>query len=115
MTMFLDAMSWVCLVGGAAFCIIGAIGLIRLTNFYDRTHAAGITDTMGAGLILVGLILQAGPTLVGVKLVMILIFIYLTSPAVGYGVAKAAFSHGVEMPGDQSEIVAEEDGNVISH
>lgn len=115
MTAILDAMSWVCLVGGAVFCIIGAVGLIRFTSFYDRTHAAGVTDTMGAGLILIGLILQAGPTLIGVKLAMILVFIYLTSPAVGHGVAKAAFSHGVRMSADESEIASEEDRNVISH
>ena len=58
-----DGSSWICLVVGSLFAIIGGIGIVRLPDFYSRMHGAGITDTMGAGLVLVGLMFQGGMTL----------------------------------------------------
>jgi len=85
-----DALSWVCLVAGALFAITGGIGLLRLPDFYARLHGAGITDTMGAGLVLVGLALQAGLTLVTIKIVMIGLLLSVTSPTATHALAKAA-------------------------
>jgi multicomponent Na+:H+ antiporter subunit G len=51
------------LLAGSFFSITGGIGVIRLPDFYSRLHGAGVTDTMGAGLIIVGLMFQAGLTL----------------------------------------------------
>ena len=48
----LQVLSWVCLMAGCCFAVTGGIGLVRLPDFFSRTHAGGITDTMGAGLIL---------------------------------------------------------------
>ena len=59
-------------------------------------HAASITDTLGAGSIILGLILQAGLTLVAAKLFLILVFIFFTSPASSFALAHAALSSGVE-------------------
>jgi multicomponent Na+:H+ antiporter subunit G len=50
-----EVLSWIFIVAGSVFVLIGGIGLIRLPDFYTRIHAAGITDTMGAWLILIGL------------------------------------------------------------
>ena len=114
MMMVLDALSWTFLVGGALFCIIGAVGLIRMPDFYARTHAVGITDTMGAGLILIGLLFQAGWSLVAVKLILILLFMFLTSPAAGFGVTKAAYAHGVRFSGKGTEAESTGGGDVVS-
>lgn len=95
MNVLIDAGSWVCLAAGAAFCVVGAIGLIRMPDFYTRMHAASVTDTVGAGLILIGLMLQAGFTLVTAKLLMIGMLILLTSPAATHALARAAFLRGV--------------------
>ncbi len=43
-----------CLLLGSIFAVIGGIGLLRLPDFYSRMHGGGITDTLGAGLILIG-------------------------------------------------------------
>jgi multicomponent Na+:H+ antiporter subunit G len=91
----IDAASWICLIAGVAFCIVGAAGLIRMPDFYTRMHAASVTDTVGAGLILIGLILQAGFTLVTAKLLIIGMLILLTSPAASHALARAAFVRGV--------------------
>jgi len=83
------------LMGGAFFVLIGATGLIRLPDFYTRMHGAGITDTLGADLILLGLMLQAGFTLVTVKLFLIGAFLLITSPSSSHAIANAAFTAGL--------------------
>lgn len=95
MTLLLHTLSWPLLLAGAAFCIIGGIGLFRLPDFYTRIHAAGITDTLGAALILIGLALQAEELLVVIKLALVLAFLFFSSPACTHALARAAFSHGL--------------------
>jgi multicomponent Na+:H+ antiporter subunit G len=103
----IDIASWILLMAGALFCVVGGIGLHRFPDFFSRMHGAGITDTLGAGLVLVGLMLQAGWTLVLVKLVFILGLLWLTSPTATHAIAKAAHEDGLEPlsaedPGDSS-------------
>ena len=106
MTEFLDALSWVALVAGAIFCIIGATGLLRMPDFWTRTHAAGLTDTLGAGLILAGLMIQGGASLVTVKLLMILGFLYVASPTASHALFRAAHARGVRFS-PQTEGISE--------
>lgn len=96
MSALVDAMSWVCLVAGGIFCVIGAVGLVRMPEFFTRIHAASVTDTLGAGLILVGLALQAGFTLITVKLLMIGVLLLFTSPTATHALAKAGLARGVK-------------------
>jgi multicomponent Na+:H+ antiporter subunit G len=90
MTVLIDLLSWLILLGGVAFALIGSVGLLRMPDFYTRLHAAGITDTLGAGLILLGLMLQAGWTLISVKLLLILIFLWFTGPIATHALSRAA-------------------------
>jgi multicomponent Na+:H+ antiporter subunit G len=105
-----EVLSWVFIVTGSVFVLIGGIGLIRLPDFYTRIHAAGITDTMGAWLILIGLMFTAGWSLVTVKLFMLLFFLAATSPLSSHALAKAAFMRGLEpMIGRDLEIEVDDD------
>jgi multicomponent Na+:H+ antiporter subunit G len=90
-----EVLSWLSLLGGTAFCVIGGIGMIRMPDFYTRGHAASLTDTLGATLILFGLALQSGLSLITVKLVFVLVFIYVTSPTSAHALVKAAYAKGV--------------------
>jgi multicomponent Na+:H+ antiporter subunit G len=92
-----ELLVWALLVVGSGFAIVGAIGLIRLPDFYTRIHAAGVTDTLGAGLILIGCAVEAGPNLLAIKLVMIWLFIYLTGPAATHALGKAAYAAGLKV------------------
>jgi multicomponent Na+:H+ antiporter subunit G len=92
----LDIASWALLVAGGLFSIVGAIGLLRMPDLFTRMHAASITDTLGAGLILLGLILQAGFTLVTVKLVLVGLLIFFTSPTATHALARAALARGLK-------------------
>ncbi|CCQ73462.1 monovalent cation/H(+) antiporter subunit G [Magnetospira sp. QH-2] len=95
--LILTTLSWICLGIGGAFAAIGAIGILRLPDIFTRMHAAGITDTVGATFILLGMALDHGFTLVSVKLGLIFIFIMLTSPTASHALARAAL-YGGEKP-----------------
>ena len=96
MELILNLISAGLLAAGSIFVLIGAFGLIRLPDFYTRLHAAGITDTLGAELILLGLMFQAGLSLVTVKLILISLFIFFTSPTATHAVANAARVMGLK-------------------
>ena len=96
MAVVLDIVSWVLLATGSVFSMIGGLGLLRLPDVYARMHAAGITDTMGAGLILAGLMVQGGFSQVTVKLILILVFLLYTSPTSTYALANAAYNRGLK-------------------
>ncbi|MGE0557726.1 MAG: monovalent cation/H(+) antiporter subunit G [Burkholderiales bacterium] len=91
-----DALSWACLLAGAVFCVIGALGMIRMPDFYTRVHAASVTDTAGVGLLLLGMMLQAGFTLVTVKLIIIGLLVFFTSPTATHALCKAALTRGLK-------------------
>jgi len=94
--MVLDVLSWITISAGAFFILAGGIGLIRLPDVFCRVHAAGLTDTVGAGLMLTGLMLQAGASLITVKLVLIMAFLVFTSPTASYALAHAALLDGIK-------------------
>lgn len=90
--LLVDLLSWLSLMAGAFFVIVGCAGTLRMPDFYTRLHAAGVTDTLGAGLVLLGLMLQAGLTLVTVKLILIWVFLWFTNPTATHALARAAFA-----------------------
>ncbi len=95
MALPLDALSLILLLGGVFLGISGALGMIRFPDFFTRLHAAGVTDTLSAGLILSALMLQAGPTLISVKLLFVLLLLWYTSPIASHAVALAAVRSGL--------------------
>ncbi|OOZ40043.1 monovalent cation/H(+) antiporter subunit G [Solemya elarraichensis gill symbiont] len=108
MQLVTDILSWFFLLSGGFAVIVGSFGLMRFPDFYTRLHAAGITDTFGAAAILIGLSVQAGLSLVTVKLVLITLFILLTSPTSTHALAKSAL-HGQLKP------LLKEDGGASSN
>ena len=92
----LDVLGWLLLVVGSLFLVTGGLGMLRLPDFYTRIHAAGLTDTVGAWLILIGLCTQAGLSLVTVKLLILMFFLVATSPLSSHALAKAAYLRGLD-------------------
>lgn len=81
---------------GLFFSLVGAIGAIRLPDFYTRSHAIGVTDTLGALLILGGLGLHYGLSLTSAKLFFILLFIYIANPTITHIFVRAAKRTGLK-------------------
>lgn len=91
-----DMISWVLLSAGSFFLVVGAIGLIRMPDVFTRMHAVSVSETLGAGLILLGLLVQAGATLIGFKLVCLFALIYFTGPVASHAIARAALADGLK-------------------
>lgn len=107
--MLVDILSWALILSGSAFVVIGSVGLVRMPDLYTRMHAASVTDTLGAGLLLTGLMLQAGFTLITMKLIFIGILFFLTGPVATHALAQAAFHEGVEPQLDQDRRTSRRD------
>ena len=113
--LILEVLSWISILGGLFFMIVGTIGVVRMPDVYTRLHAAGMTDTMGAGLLLLGMCFQAGLTLVLVRLILIYAFLLFTSPISTHAQASAALSGGLDpytVPADRpGEVSPLDSGN----
>jgi multicomponent Na+:H+ antiporter subunit G len=105
MVQVLDVLSWLSIAAGLFFMVVGTVGILRLPDVYTRLHAAGMTDTMGAGFLLLGMALQAveGVSLgevsygfVLVRLVFVYAFLLFTSPIATHALARAGLAGGVE-------------------
>ncbi|OED36268.1 hypothetical protein AB833_26920 [Chromatiales bacterium (ex Bugula neritina AB1)] len=95
MNLFLDMASWILLLLGGFFCITAGVGLLRMPDFFTRAHAGSILDSMGAGLILLGLALQAPNYLVVLKLLFVFFFLIITSLAAIHALAQTVNVAGV--------------------
>ena len=84
-----DAFSIGAMAVGLVFVIAGATGVMRLPDFYTRMHAAGVTDTLGAELIILGLIAQAGDWQTAAKLALVALLLFLTSPTAANAAHRA--------------------------
>ncbi len=93
--MIIDILSWISIAIGMFFVMVGGIGLVRMPDLFSRMHPAGITDTAGAGFMLLGFMLQGGLSLVTLKLVLIFVFLIFTSPTAAHALAHAALLDGL--------------------
>ena len=108
MALLLDVLSWLLLIAGGFFVVVGALGLVRMPEFFSRIHAASITDTLGAGLIVLALLLQSPEPLGAFKLILILVFLVITGPTATHALAKAAL-HGGLRPQPEAAPASSED------
>lgn len=96
MALLIDIASALCLFAGAIFVVIGGVGLVRFPDFFTRLHAASVAETLGAWLILLGLLLQSGWSLISVKIVMIFLLLVITGPTATHALAKSALHGGLK-------------------
>ena len=96
MSTLVDGLSWFLLLAGGFLGISGGVGILRFPDFYTRLHAAGVTDTLCSLCILSGLMLQAGLSLVTVKLFFILALLSVTGPTATHALARAAQHEGLQ-------------------
>lgn len=94
MTLVLDGMSWILIVAGSGFVVIGAIGMVRMPDLFSRMQAASLIETVGAAFLLFGFMLQAGFGLVLIKLLVMLALFFFIGPMVSHALAQAALHEG---------------------
>ena len=91
---------------GIALMAITALGLARLPDFFSRVHAASKTETLGIALVLLGLILHEGASLVSLKLALIVVFVAIANPVAAHVLTRAAVRMGTmpwRRPGDAAQ------------
>ncbi|MEM8709966.1 MAG: monovalent cation/H(+) antiporter subunit G [Planctomycetota bacterium] len=94
MSAVLDIASWALLITGGSISILAGVGLLRLPDVFSRMHASGMLDTLGAACVLLGLILQAGVSVISFKLFLVFVFLAMTTSTAGHALAKAAIAAG---------------------
>jgi multicomponent Na+:H+ antiporter subunit G len=107
MATVVDTLSWAALAGGGFFYVVGAIGLNRMPDVFTRMHAVSVSETLGVGLLVLGMLLQAGFTLVAVKLFIIMVVTMWTGAVATHALARAALHDG-ERP-----LLADETGALV--
>ena len=115
MDMALDALSWISITAGLFFILVGTLGVLRMPDVYTRLHAAGMTDTMGAGFLILGMFFQTIEAIahgesawwfILIRLVLIYLFLLFTSPIATHALARAGLAGGLKpwsAPGDDEE------------
>ncbi len=96
MTLAVEIASWACILLGSFFTVVGALGLVRMPDIFTRMHAAGVTDTAGAGLLIIGMMLQAGFGLTALKLLILLALFVFTGPVVTHALAQTCLHEDIK-------------------
>ncbi|HUF57265.1 MAG TPA: monovalent cation/H(+) antiporter subunit G [Thermohalobaculum sp.] len=94
MEVLLDLLSWIALALGGFFYAVGGIGIVRMPDVFTRMHAASVSETLGTGLLVLGMVLQAGFTLVAAKLLIIFFMLMIVAPVSSHALARAALHEG---------------------
>ena len=90
-----DLLSALFVIAGGFFVVVGGLGLVRLPDLFTRLHAAGVGDTLGVGLFMLGFMFLVDLGSATIKLALVLLFVLLTGPVATHALAKAALHGGV--------------------
>jgi multicomponent Na+:H+ antiporter subunit G len=96
MALAVDILSWALILAGSFFTVAGALGLVRMPDLFTRMHALSVVDTAGIGLLVLGMMLQAGLGLVTLKLLFILVLFFFAGPVITHALAQAALHEKIE-------------------
>ena len=96
MDLILNILGWILMLGGGAFVLVGGVGVLRFPDMYTRLHAASVTETLGAGLLILGMLLHSGSWLVAVKLILLGVFLFATGPTAAHALARTALEGGLK-------------------
>lgn len=91
-----NIISVVFIILGIIFMLVGSIGMLRLPDFYSRTHSVSKSDTLGIIFVILGLVIYEGATQSGVKLMLIVFFIALSNPVGIHALSRAALKKGLK-------------------
>ncbi|MDH3740769.1 MAG: monovalent cation/H(+) antiporter subunit G [Hyphomicrobiales bacterium] len=84
------------LLAGSFFLLVGALGLLRMPDLFTRMQAASVGETLGGSLLLIGMMIHGGFSLVTFKLVVLFAVIVFFGPVATHALARAARYAGIE-------------------
>lgn len=98
----IDILAMVLMIGGLVFFAGGAVGILRFPDFYSRLHPAGKLDTAGHFMMMSGMALYTAQeltlhsTLTAIKMLLIVLFVYITSPTATHAILDAGVRGGLD-------------------
>jgi multicomponent Na+:H+ antiporter subunit G len=93
----IEILQSILVLGGAGFCLIAAIGMVRFPDLYVRMHAATKAGTVGAGMTFLGIAVGVHDLGTVVRAFAAILFLFLTAPIGAHLLARAAYASGVKM------------------
>ena len=93
----IEIIGYVCIGIGVGFNFFGCLGLLRFPDIYNRLQAGTKCVTFGTIFILSGVLVMAGFNAMGIKAIICLIFILITSPTAAHAISKGAHKAGVKL------------------
>ncbi len=96
MTYFVNMVSYAFILAGVFYIFTGSLGILRMPDLFTRLHPAGLSDSFGAPLVLIGVAIQNGFTLFSAKLIMLIFFLLVTSPTATHALSKSALLSGIK-------------------
>ena len=96
MTTPLTYLSLVLIAVGVFFTMVAAVGLIRMPDVYTRAHATSKADTLGTVLTLAGVAVAFQAGVPRIKLILLAVFMLITSPTATHAITRAAYDQGIE-------------------
>jgi multicomponent Na+:H+ antiporter subunit G len=82
---------------GTLFCLVAAVGMLRLPDTLIRMHAATKAGTLGAGFILAAQAVAAGELGTTLKVIAVIVFLLLTAPVAAHLIGRAAYHRGIQL------------------
>lgn len=79
------------LVLGTLFCVLGAVGMARMPDLYSRMQASTKAGTLGVVCLLLATAIHAASLMVFVEGVLIVLFLFLTSPIASHLIARSSY------------------------
>ena len=76
---------------------VATVGVFRLSHMLNRIHVASKCDSMGALLVILGLIVLSGWNVFSLKLALAVVFLWLCNPAASHLVARAEVKTNAEL------------------
>lgn len=95
MSLVAEIIAGLCVLVGAFFILAAAVGVVRMPDVYTRMHAATKSGTLGSGLMLVGVAVDAGDAAVVLRALAALVFLVATTPIAAHLLGRAAYISGV--------------------
>lgn len=93
----IEVITGILMLLGSSFAFIAALGVLRMPDLYIRMHAATKAGTIGAGFMLLALVVYFGGLGVVVEALAVFIFLLLTAPVAAHAIGRAAYLSGVPL------------------
>lgn len=103
--MIADVITSLLILIGAAFALVGSIGLARLPDFFTRLHGPTKATTLGVGSVVIASLIHSSAQTGGVSLreLAISLFLFITAPVSAHLLAKAALKTEVKQQANRTE------------